>query len=70
MDQANEKKHMTAKQAATIARDAQVKKMAMIHYSPRYTDKDLSVLEAEAQEIYPGAILGRDRMRFEIPYED
>lgn len=70
LDQAKEKKHMTAKQAATIARDAQAKKMAMIHYSPRYTDKELSVLEGEAREIFPQAILGRDRMRFEIPYED
>ena len=70
LDQAKEKKHMTAKQAATIARDAQVKKMAMIHYSPRYTDKELGVLESEAREIFPEAILSRDRMRFEIPYED
>ena len=70
LDQAKEKKHMTAKQAATIARDAKAKKMAMIHYSPRYTDKELFVLENEAREIYPGAILSKDRMRFEIPYED
>ncbi len=69
-DQAKEKKHMTARQAAIIARDAGAKKMAMIHYSPRYTDRELSVLEAEAREIYPGAILSKDRMHFEIPYED
>lgn len=70
LDQAKEKKHMTAIQAATIARDSNSKKMAMIHYSPRYTDKELAVLEEEAKSVYPGAILSKDRMRFEIPYED
>ena len=70
LDQAKEKKHMTAKQAATIARDANVKRMCMIHYSPRYTDKDLSVLLSEAQEIWPKSELSKDRMHIEIPYED
>lgn len=70
LDQAKEKKHMTAIQAATIARDSNSKKMAMIHYSPRYTDKELAILEEEAKSIYPGAILSKDRMCFEIPFED
>ena len=70
LDQAKEKKHMTAVQAATIARDSHSKKMALIHYSPRYTDKELVVLEEEAKAIYPGTILSKDRMHFEIPYED
>lgn len=70
LDQAKEKKHMTAVQAATIARDSNSKKMALIHYSPRYTDKELTVLEEEAKEIYPRTILSKDRMSFEIPFED
>ncbi|MGN0740134.1 MAG: ribonuclease Z [Treponema sp.] len=70
LDQAKEKKHMTASQAATIARDSNSKKMALIHYSPRYTDRELVVLEEEAKKIYPGVILSKDRMCFEIPYED
>lgn len=70
IDQAKEKKHMTASQAATIARDSNSKKMALIHYSPRYTDRELVVLEEEAKKIYPNAILSKDRMCFEIPYED
>lgn len=70
IDQAKEKKHMTAKQAATIAKNSGSKRMAMIHYSPRYTDKELSKLLEEAKEIYPDAELTHDRMHFEIPYED
>ena len=68
IDQAREKKHMTAKQAATIARDAGVKRMAMIHYSPRYTDRELSVLLEEARTIFPAAELTKDRMHLDIPY--
>lgn len=69
-DQAKEKKHMTAKQCATIARDSQSKRMAMIHYSPRYNDSNLELLLKEAREIYPNAELTKDRMHFDIPYED
>ena len=70
IDQAREKKHMTASQAATIARDANVKRMCMIHYSPRYTDKELPKLLEQAKKIFPAAELLKDRMHIEIPYED
>jgi ribonuclease Z len=65
-----EKKHMTAKQAATIARDAKVASMGLFHYSPRYTDWDLKLLVQEAKEIYPGSFLARDRMAFDLPLKD
>jgi ribonuclease Z len=67
---AAEKKHMTAKQAAQIAHDARAKKMALIHYSPRYTDQDLKILLNEAKSIFPESVLSRDRMVFPIEYED
>ncbi len=67
-DQAKEKKHMTSRQAANIAKDAEVKRMALIHYSPRYNDKDLDLLLKQAREVYPQAELSRDRMHIEIPY--
>lgn len=67
---AAEKKHMTAKQAATVAKDAMVKKMALIHYSPRYTDSDLKILLDEARSIFPETILSRDRMVLPIEYID
>lgn len=70
IDQAKEKKHMTASQAATIARDADVRRMCMIHYSPRYTDRELEKLLEQAREVWPKAELSRDRMNIEIPYID
>lgn len=70
LDQAKEKKHMTAEQAATIARDANVRRMCMIHYSPRYTDKELHILLEEAQAVWPQAELSHDRMQIDIPFVD
>ncbi len=69
-DQAKEKKHMTSRQAGIIARDSNSKRMAMIHYSPRYTDRELDILLKQAQEEYPKAELTKDRMIFDIPYVD
>ena len=69
-DQAKEKKHMTAKQAAKIAKDAKVGKLALIHYSPRYTDYELKTLLDEAQSIFPNTVLSKDRMVFPVPYVD
>ena len=69
-EDAFEKKHMTSSQAATIARDAQVKKLALIHYSPRYTDRELKTLRDEAREIFAQTVLGKDRMVFELSNSD
>ena len=64
---AREKMHMTSAQAARIAKEADVKKLALIHYSPRYNDWELKFLAEDAQKIFPNTILTRDRMRFDIP---
>jgi ribonuclease Z len=67
---AREKKHMTAEQAARIALAARVKKLALIHYSPRYTEFDLKQLLKESQAIFPETVLSRDRAVFPIEYID
>jgi ribonuclease Z len=71
VESAVEKKHMTAVQAARIARDAGgVKKLALIHYSPRYAERDLKRLLDEARETFPDTILSRDRLGLPIEYVD
>ncbi len=67
---AKDKMHMTSTQAALLAKNGNVKKMGLQHYSPRYSDFELKQLRAEAQEIFPDTILTRDRMVFDIPNED
>ncbi|MDR2070561.1 MAG: ribonuclease Z [Treponema sp.] len=69
-ESAREKKHMTAEQAARIALAARVKKLALIHYSPRYTEFDLKQLLKESQAIFPETVLSRDRAVFPIEYVD
>jgi len=62
---------MTARQAAQIARDAEnVKQLGLIHYSPRYADRELGLLLNEAREIFPNTVLTKDRMRFPIEFVD
>jgi ribonuclease Z len=70
-ESAREKKHMTAEQAARIAAAAGgIKKLALIHYSPRYTEHNLKQLLKEAQAIFPDTVLSRDRAVFPIQYID
>ena len=65
-----EKKHMTSTQAAMIARDAGVGKMGLIHYSPRYSDRELQQLKDEACEVFGNTVLCRDRYTFELTNQD
>ncbi|MDR2134232.1 MAG: ribonuclease Z [Treponema sp.] len=69
-ESAREKRHMTAEQAARIALAAKVKKLSLIHYSPRYTEYNLKQLLKEAQAVFPGTILSRDRAVYPIEYVD
>ena len=70
-ESAKEKKHLTAAQAGRIACEAgDIKKMGLIHYSPRYADRELKKLLEEAKTEFPQTVLCRDRMKFQIPYED
>ena len=69
-ESAREKKHMTAEQAALIARAGKVKKLALIHYSPRYTEYELKQVIKEAEAIFPATVLSRDRLVFPIEYVD
>ncbi len=70
-ESAREKRHLTAHQAACIARDAGgVGQLGLIHYSPRYTEYELKQLLLEAREVFANTILTRDRLSFDIPYRE
>lgn len=59
--------HMTARQAAELARRAGVRQLILTHISRRYRDKEVL---AEAQAVFPGAIVGRDFDSFIIKKDD
>lgn len=70
-ESAAEKKHLTARQAGIIARDAGgVKKLGLIHYSPRYTERELKTLLKDAQSVFPDSFLTRDRQTLPILYDE
>jgi ribonuclease Z len=69
-DDAQDKRHLTARQAARIACQGGVKRLGLIHYSPRYTDRELKSLLAEARETFPETFLTRDLQAIELAYPD
>jgi ribonuclease Z len=66
-ERAAETHHSTARQAAVIAREAEVKMLALVHISSRY---DVGAVLAEAREELPGAVAPRDFDVVEIPFPE
>jgi ribonuclease Z len=63
-ERAAETGHSTAGQAASIARDAEVRMLALTHFSTRYP---VGVLRDEARAVFPRTVLPRDFDTIEIP---
>jgi ribonuclease Z len=64
-EKAHDYGHMTAKDAARIAKKAGVKKLILTHISPRYDDNP-KVLEKEAREIFRNTDIASDFMKIEV----
>lgn len=62
--QAEAAAHSTAEQAASIAKEADVRQLAIGHYSVRYDNED--VLLAEATEVFPNTIACQEGMVFKL----
>lgn len=57
--------HMTARQAAEIAKKAEAEMLVMTHFSARY--KDLTPFEEEAREVFSNSYAADDFKRFSFP---
>jgi ribonuclease Z len=66
-ERAAETGHSTASQAATIARDAEVRMLALTHVSTRHP---VGLLRDEARAIFPRTVLPRDFDTIEIPFPE
>lgn len=64
---AEERRHLTAAQAAMLASKAQVGKLMLTHFSARYKEQD-SLLK-EACDIFPDTFAASDGLVYEIPYK-
>jgi len=61
--------HSTAREAAIVARRAEVRRLVLTHLSARYS-RDASELEREAREEFPNCTIARDGTEVEVAYED
>jgi ribonuclease Z len=65
-DMAKQFNHLTARMGADLAVKAGVKKLILTHISRRYREKDVL---AEAQSVFPNAIVARDFDTYQIKKE-
>lgn len=63
--EANDHHHMTARQAAEIARAAGVRKLCLTHFSQRYGRVEAFAEEAAA--VFPNVVAAVDGMRIPVP---
>lgn len=63
-ERSNEYFHMTSKDAARLAKKADVGKLILTHFSARYEDEKL--LEKEARTIFKNTIATKDLMKIEL----
>ena len=67
-DKARGYKHMTFREAAVLARDAQVREMWLTHYSPSLVRPDEFM--DKVREIFPNAYPGKDGKSVELNFEE
>ncbi len=64
---AHETGHSTARQAAELAREAQVRMLALVHLSIRHAARDC---KAQARAVFPAAQVPRDFDTIEVPFPE
>ena len=68
-ERAVETGHSTAREAATVARDAGVKRLLLTHFSARYS-RDAQELEREARSVFASTLIGKDGLELDVPFRD
>ena len=68
-ERATETGHSTAREAAQVARDAEVRRLLLTHFSARYS-RDPGELVTQAQQIFPATIAARDGLEIDVPYDE
>ncbi len=67
--EAESKKHMTAKEAATASRDSGCGRTVLVHISPRYTLADEALLESEAKSVAPNVEMSKPLGVYTVPVQ-
>jgi ribonuclease Z len=61
-----ERKHMTFREAAQLARAAEVKRLLLTHFSPALIDP--ATYAARAEEVFPETTIGRDHLTLSLKF--
>jgi len=67
---ADAKGHLTAAEAARLARRAGARQLVLVHISPRYGEDELPLLQEEARKTYAPASVGRDLALYPVRHAD
>ena len=68
---AYQKGHMTADDAGMLAKiGGDVLKLVLVHFSPRYTNREVIRLQDDARKHFAEAYAARDGQKFDIPFRD
>ena len=68
MDKAIDNTHSTAREAATVAFNAEAKLLALTHFSSRYDD--VQRLVKEAMEVHPKVVAAHDMMTLDVLFQE
>jgi ribonuclease Z len=66
-ERARQTQHTTAREAAGLARDAEVRLLALTHLSSRYGGREL---RDEARAIFPATVVPRDFDTIDVPFPE
>ena len=58
--------HSTWQEAMRLSKAANVKSLAIFHHDPDHEDRFMEEVEAEARQIWSGAFVAREHMRYNI----
>jgi ribonuclease Z len=61
-------RHMTFREAATLARDASANRLWITHFSPALEDP--GAFAANATDVFPRATIGYDGLTISLPFPD
>jgi ribonuclease Z len=67
LERARETGHSTAREAAELARDADVRLLALTHLSTRYAVREV---KAAARAVFPETVVPRDFDRLDVPFPE
>jgi len=67
-ERAVETGHSTAREAATLARTAGVRRLLLTHFSARYS-RDPGELVTQGQSVFPATVAARDGLEIDVPFE-